>query len=262
VTDIVRSGKPSGRGRDTVWRGEFQRCNRRRESKPIFVEHVVGQPARRTRSSERRTNVPFRSIKTANQPGGRAAIDTRPRLVTTLCLVVFGLICCSAAPDLDRARPRCFPEFLNALCNRAVEEIDLGDILEIDFEARLRRPACSSARRGITSAARGSDPDNSLAALRRNWPTDEASKDCRWLRTTDASPRISESPSRAIEATSSLAGLLGASSRELPSARVRSECSFRPDFYPLAARFVAREMPAAATRDSILAYNQSIELYL
>src|SRR6266481_2201617 len=47
-------------------------------SEPLFVEHVVGHGSTRHAILRRKSKAGFTVDKTANQPGGRTAIDTRP----------------------------------------------------------------------------------------------------------------------------------------------------------------------------------------
>src|SRR2546430_15436482 len=101
-------------------------------SEPFLVEHVVAYRARRHTvfGCEGKPCLPVN--KTPNQPGGRAAINTRPRpRHPHSALVALRIDLADSSHCIGRTLPRClFQKFLYALLQPAVVELDLSDLIE------------------------------------------------------------------------------------------------------------------------------------
>src|SRR6185369_6194936 len=120
-------------------------------SEPLFMEHVVGHGSTRHAILRRKSKAGFSVDKVADKPGRRAPIDARswsrhPQHALVLFRIDFG----GRASGLGRVRPGPqFEQFLNALLQRAVKEIDLYDLLKpVAQPAEAARPFSFHARRG------------------------------------------------------------------------------------------------------------------
>src|SRR6266852_1119099 len=120
-------------------------------SEPLFMEHVVGHGSTRHAILRRKSKAGFGVYKVADKPGGRAPIDARSwSCHPHPALVLFRIDLGGRAPGLGCVRPgRLLQQFLNALLQRAVEEIDFHDLLKpVAQPAEAARPFSFHARRG------------------------------------------------------------------------------------------------------------------
>src|SRR6266403_130014 len=120
-------------------------------SESLFMEHVVRHGSTRHAILRRKSKEGFGVYKIADKPGRRAPIDARSwSRHPNPALVLFRFDLGGCAPGLGRVRPgRLLEQFLHALLQRAVKEIDLHDLLKpVAQPAEAARPFSFHARRG------------------------------------------------------------------------------------------------------------------
>src|SRR5258707_6603736 len=129
----------------------FKRAVLAAMSESFFMEHVVRHGSTRHAILRRKRKAGFGVDKVADKPGRRASIDARSwSRHPNPAFVLFRIYLGGRAPGLGRVRPgRLLKQFLNALLQRAVEEIDFHDLLKpVAQPAEAARPFSFHARRG------------------------------------------------------------------------------------------------------------------